>query len=150
MQSVPWRLRGSLLSPVTPLVCLLGGFAYTLRYRIRNLESLHQSLRLFLTVLQSCGVNLEEYGRREFELWSEEYGANHVEAMSCVRFPSGMISIYVDEEVLYPVDTIHYGPTLEDWSFESDFVQDFLATFWDMVENPPRDEIMPGTWVEDE
>lgn len=144
--------------PTTFLLCLF-------RIVDRRLDGSRDSSRveiklsLLLDVLMSCGVDLEEYGRREFDIWEREHGAKHLRSVSCVKivdwnwtmsrhlgYTYGSNAGWTHELMV----AIHYGPKPEDWFIEWDRNWDYAEVFWKMVENPLEVEVMPGSWVDDE
>lgn len=150
-QGAPWigRLLWSdeEVDTWTPLYCFFVGI---LRTRVLEAKHVVRGLRVLLAVLDDRGIDLVEYGRREFEIWRSELGAVHMEAVSCVKFLSWDWYVYVWWQRPELMEAIHYGPTPEDWFISWDRYQDYPEAFWNMVENPPRVEVMPGTWVDED
>lgn len=109
-------------------------------------------LNVLLHALRMCGVDLEAYGKDEFELWESEYGATHVATAACVNVLDWNCKRYRWKYGLVEdlMSAIHYGPNPEDWYIEWDTCRDYPEVFWNMVENPLQLEVMPGTWVNDE
>lgn len=116
-----------------------------------------EKFSMLLGVLTSCGVDLEEYGRREFDIWEHEHGAKHMRSVSCVKIGdwnwtrSRLLLDWRGESWINDLMVaIHYGPKREDWFIEWDWPWDYAEVFWNMVENPLQVEVMPGSWVDDE
>lgn len=115
-------------------------------------------LSILLGMLTSCGVDLEEFGRREFDIWEHKYGAKHMRSISCVNVLdwNWTESQCLGDGWYYPRWTnasmvaIHYGPKQEDWFIEWDRYWDYAEVFWNMVENVVEVEVMPGSWIDDE
>lgn len=97
-------------------------------------------LRLLLQDLKSCGIDLEEYGRNEWQAWRSS------------KLPYEDTKVFTSRAHRGPrLAFFNYGPEPKDWSFELDyFTPEYARDFWDMVEAPPPPPPMPGAWVEDD
>jgi hypothetical protein len=139
----------------TPLKAIFSGFQHwqyincqpntSLIFRDANTfvetdpEKVLVTVLLWLRVLESVGIDLEEYGREEKIIYQNGLAQNNYQ-FSLAR--KGEIPI----GVMYSF-TFTYGPTAADWKFWLiEQMDDNLSEFWDMVDHPER--AMPGYWDE--
>lgn len=151
----PWD-RHRTEVPMTFLSCFLGSDMEGLA-NVGEKESSKARLNMLLGVLKSCGVDLEAFGRIEFEIWESEYGATHMATVPCVKVLDWNWKTRRAIGHCWPpvwradlISAIYYGPTPEDWSIEYDRYRNWPAVFWKMVENPLQAEVMPGAWAGDD
>lgn len=147
----PWAEERAEELPATFLLCF---FCVVDRCFIdRRVQiSVEAKLKMLLGALMSCGIDLEAYGRREFDIWEHVYGSKHIRSISCV----GVLNWnwLKTRHLAYGqwksdlMVAIHYGPKLDDWIIEWDRCWDYPEVFWNMVENPLQVEVMPGSWVD--
>lgn len=162
MGTYQWRCAWDLLAkenmPTTILLCFFR-VANRCLWDRHGSSRLETKLSLLLDVLTSCGVDLETFGRREFDIWEHEHGAKHIRSVSCVKIVDWNWTM--SRPLRYPVlgcgeltndlmVAIHYGPKREDWFIECDRYWDYAEVFWNMVENPLEVEVMPGSWIDDD
>lgn len=156
-QKPRWKAQGN--QPTTFLLCFFRVARRVFNGCAQPRTRVESKLSLLLGVLKNCGVDLEEYGRREFEIWEHEHGAKHMRSVSCVKivdwnwtmsrhlgYTYGSNAGWTHELMV----AIHYGPNPEDWFIEWDRNWDFAEVFWKMVENPLEVEVMPGSWNDDD
>lgn len=158
METYNWQhLSGASMKETLPATFLLCFFRAVGRWFIdrRSQASVEARLDILLGAMMSCGIDLEAYGRREFDIWEHEYGSKHIRPISCVKVhvfnwtksqPLGSGSYWTYTHSL--MVAIHYGPKLEDWIIEWDRCWDYAEVFWNMVENPLQVEVMPGSWID--
>ena len=110
------------------------------------IKSIHQKRNLarstmiaWLEQLQTMGIDLLDYGRKEKELHMQEKVAKeYLEFYSPCR-----------EFVLIRLISFTYGPEPADWHFWfTEVMPKIFIQFWDMVDHPERS--MPGAWIEDD
>jgi hypothetical protein len=100
---------------------------------------------LWLQVLESAGIDLEEYGQKEKRLYQMDLATNLVDFNLSSRSQR-------DYDIIERISTIYsiifkYGPTPSDWKFWLiEQMDDSFSEFWDMVDHPER--AMPGYWDE--
>ncbi|KAL3292678.1 Ankyrin repeat-containing domain protein [Colletotrichum asianum] len=111
------------------------------RERRWMMQGMSRAMQFWLEDVQSAGIDLEEYGKRELAIYLKS---------SCTlrhRRGFGMAG---------PTSTLHnmrlvsfeYGPRPEDWYLVWDpDAYEFAGEFWNLIENPPLR--IPGGWVDD-
>lgn len=101
-------------------------------------------VRTWLNVLDSCGVDLEEYGRKEKDVQKNEQVGNVVIHGYTVNDSYQ----WGDRGLMSSSFIFSYGPQVSDWQFW--FIEQAdpsFHEFWNMVEFPERG--IPGAWNED-
>ncbi|KAL2880151.1 hypothetical protein SGCOL_004536 [Colletotrichum sp. CLE4] len=105
----------------------------------------HRFLRTWLEDLQTSGIDLEEYGRREMEIFKRD--ALLQDRRSRVR--STRDDGYYESYPGMRLTSFTYGPEPEDWKLVwSPEAEEYAGEFWDLIENPPLR--IPGGWVDDD
>jgi hypothetical protein len=117
------------------------------------------ALRLWLTQLQVCNVNLESYGESEHKMFRDRpLGAN-----SNTYYPTFARhwahtdwKVYGYERIkrtgftrAFNVRLLNFnrGPHLDDWEvYMVEDMPSIFMEFWDMIDHPER--AMPGAWVD--
>lgn len=109
----------------------------------RVLKKLMWKLQAIMSVLDSCGYDLLEFGRQEAAVWvSEDNTDRTVDDTLC-------LGIGDQHDGLPYVRALHYGSVPDEWYFELDFhYEDYAGDFWNLLENPHL--LMPGAWIEAE
>jgi hypothetical protein len=135
--------RSKLYSQVTPLSSMFAGFfseSHLSGYR--KLDP-GKAMSFYITTLYDSGVNLKEYGVREYLTW---------EPLECQKGWTGGPGYYYSYFSYYYFGRrrllgFSYGPTPGDWKvWENEPSDEFVGDFWSMVER--KEEVMPGTWIE--
>ena len=92
-------------------------------------------MRIWLEDLQSCGVDLLEYGKKEKELHG-----HYTEVLGdCRSYSNGCTLRLVG---------FTYGASPEDWKvWFSEPTDEYAGDFWWLVEQPDE-KPMPGMWVD--
>ncbi|TVY32214.1 hypothetical protein LSUB1_G008307 [Lachnellula subtilissima] len=89
--------------------------------------------------LQTMGIDLLEYGRKEKELHIQEKVAKEYFGHYLCRSICPKIRLI----------SFTYGPEPADWHFWfTEVMENYFIQFWDMVDHPER--AMPGAWIEDD
>ncbi|KID88698.1 Ankyrin repeat-containing domain protein [Metarhizium guizhouense ARSEF 977] len=103
-------------------------------------EEVNDNVRSLLDDVSRGGIRLEEYGRVEFSLFTNN---DFARTRRC-RAVMG----YNHEAVGGPyLVSLQYGSRPEDWRFVWDnLVEEFAGEFWEMLEIQPLN--MPGAWVD--
>ncbi|KUJ20770.1 uncharacterized protein LY89DRAFT_730786 [Mollisia scopiformis] len=133
----------------TPLLFVFYGFfedfeLFCPRFPMHPLNGATIAIQVWLRLLQSLGVSLNDYGRRE----------KSIHACSNVgkkwKF-TGKLSIRHHPHVVYKLTGFDYGPQLSDWRFyiteDMGHIDRYFRDFWDMIDHPER--AMPGAWIEE-
>jgi hypothetical protein len=113
-----------------------------------NPEKVLVTVFLWLRVLESAGIDLEEYGRKEKAIYQKGLVRNTYEYW----FPPPEREQPASGDIEDPINMIYsftfvYGPTPTDWKFWLiEQMDDSFSEFWDMVDHPER--AMPGYWDE--
>lgn len=135
---------------ITPLKSL---FKCVFFYYPSNLDPMHPlslALSKWISALYSCGVDLEEYGRREHLAWDDPDQKPTNPETEDTGFDSEGRFFKTRYQRLVGVDDcldFSYGRTPQDWKvWKHNFSADYVRMFWEMVER--REEVMPGTWVD--
>jgi hypothetical protein len=113
---------------------ILLGISCSIRSRGAASRRLNAMTRSWAADVESCGVPLEDYGRREKELF-ELYNYSASQPL----------------DGSWRVTDFTYGPQPEDWGVcvgISTADSPILADFWEMVDPSPL--AIPGAWIEDE
>jgi len=101
------------------------------------------SMMTWIERLQTVGIDLVEYGRKEKELHiqekvNKEYFYRQTQPTSHQRTFTRIRLI-----------SFTYGPEPVDWHFWfTEVMESYFTQFWDMVDHP--ESAMPGAWIEDE
>ncbi|QYS96584.1 hypothetical protein H0G86_003823 [Trichoderma simmonsii] len=175
---VPWDAYEVTAWTGTPLISLIGG---TLCYLCPNInyphwdELFHGCLRKWLALLQSAGVDLMEYGKRELAVFRDPdintRGAFDAEAIessrTMLRHPmaSGGLKatlhhmgrknrrvVYTDrsgEQYWLPfrITSLDVGPNPDDWRLSWAIEFEYMACqFWRLIEQ--QETTMPGSWID--
>lgn len=126
---------------LTPFICL---FVAYITYG--GCRALQRTVSSYLSVLEKCGVELQNFGRREFDIWELKYGAIHKKDTQYVAV--GHWNWEIDNLRDDPGGTtaklmgIYYGS--KTWSLDWDYLQIHASEdFWRMVENQSRTKLMP-------
>lgn len=140
------RLKG--FHKATPFICMLLTFGPYEGYKV-----FENHIVSFLSVLERCGLDLQKFGRREFDTWEHEYGAIHNTDAQYVAIGHWNYKTRTSSSdplsALANLTGIHYGGRT--WSFDWDCTQIHLSEdFWRMVENQSDMKPMPGAWIGDE
>lgn len=138
---------------MTPLLCLLDGLSSCRFYWPEEClpQSPQTALTMWLEVLQSSGVDLLKYGRKESKI-----NASHSMER---RFPFFLTTKEYDDddEDYLELDYFTYGRSVADWQIPEYIYDSVLCSFqdfWSMVEwemeiadiSTPE-MMMPGAWV---
>jgi hypothetical protein len=101
---------------------------------------------LWLRVLESAGIDLEQYGQKEKLIYQKGLAEN-IYWFTLVQKETGADTKEpIRRYVMYSF-TFIYGPTAADWKFWLiEQMDDSFWEFWDMVDHPER--AMPGYWDE--
>ncbi|KAI1081378.1 hypothetical protein F5B20DRAFT_63152 [Whalleya microplaca] len=104
------------------------------RYNIgKPLISMHRTLEAWLDAMRQVGVDLNDYGRREMELFRQI-------DLNIIR-----IGGWLDALRLIGIT---YGPRPEDWRIHIDEPTDgFAGEFWELIEDKPLP--IPGAWIDE-
>ncbi|PKK48791.1 hypothetical protein CI102_6677 [Trichoderma harzianum] len=175
---VPWDAHEVTAWTGTPLISLIGG---TLCYLCPNINYnhwdglFHGCLRKWLTLLQSAGVDLLEYGKRELAVLRDfdanTKGAFDAEAIetsrTLIRHPMAKGNMkdriyhvgykngqttWTDrsgEQYWLPfrIISLEVGANPDDWKLSWAFEFEYMACqFWRLIEGQERP--MPGSWVD--
>ncbi|CEJ89519.1 hypothetical protein VHEMI05360 [[Torrubiella] hemipterigena] len=99
----------------------------------------------WLEDLAACGIDLEEYGRNEANVFVSS-NLTMQENLCYFKTSDGQSS-----PVFGPsVTKFSYGPVPADWTFVWDYcIPAYAREFWQMVEPPPPSG-MPGSWIDEE
>ncbi len=122
-----------------------------------QLTHFQTGVRAWLELLLQAGINLEDYGRREFR--------HHLKSRASLEFPffdrssrhkAAEYRKAMEWESLTSVDyliyyrklrlvSFQYGPLPSDWHFwVTEAMEYYFLEFWDMVDHPER--TIPGAW----
>lgn len=101
-------------------------------------SSINEAIRVYLRMLQTCGVDL-----------TSPSGGKVLTQESCI-WANGIESPFIEtEEVTLYCMGITYGPKPEDWRFWiADDMESYAGDFWELVD--PRPLWMPGGWIEED
>lgn len=101
----------------------------------------HELLCYWLEELSECGVDLEEYGRTETELFEQ----------GSVSWSDGDRTHDGDRETeaAWRVASLKYGKTVEEWSISVEFGGSSKVTEGEQEAKNPK-QTLPGSWVEEE
>ncbi|KAL2060911.1 hypothetical protein VTL71DRAFT_8963 [Oculimacula yallundae] len=116
------------------------------------LNMITNGVQAWLQVLESCGIDLEEYGRKESSLYANSTISN-VMRYGCtltadVARCKKQKRYYGHRRTLRSSFIFSYGPTAADWQFfYIDQADNSAAEFWEMIEDPKFD--IPGAWTDD-
>lgn len=134
----------------TPFSCIFVAFI-----TFGGCRALERTVSSYLSVLERCGVDVREFGRREFDIWERSYGAIHKKDTQYVAIGHWDWKIGGDILTDHPrwaaaqLMGIYYGS--KTWSFDWDRSQIHASEdFWRMVENPRGANSMPGAWFDDD
>jgi hypothetical protein len=142
-------------TPFWLLIDTMRSYSSGIPLRRHNLNPI-SAIKMWLTDLFTCGVDLQKYGTEEYLLLN-----NFIRDRLEDRLWS---SDYVDRLFLPRLINFSYGPNPDDWVFWfSEVTDQFAGDFWEMVEagqNPAQETVtlttqetvtstMPGSWNED-
>jgi hypothetical protein len=100
---------------------------------------------LWLRVLESAGIDLEEYGHEEKLLYQKGLARNICSFRVAGRLKWNLGTAMPTWKIYSVI--FKYGPTPSDWKFWLiEQMDDSFWEFWDMVDHPER--AMPGYWDE--
>ena len=114
-------------------------------------EIMNVVLRVWLSQLQICNVDLRSYGEREYKVFCSrscemlragpyDPGMWHKHALR----RRGRTNFYV--RPIVRLINFNYGPQLDDWTiFTTEEFPSLFLDFWTMVDRPER--AVPGAWV---
>lgn len=106
---------------------------------------LNRNIRDWLEDLATCGIDLEEYGKRESTIYSAGKWVFQDNGFSIEDWNGERMTFFGPR-----VARFSYGPTPADWVFEWDhLVPQYARDFWEMVEalSPSG---MPGSWIDED
>jgi hypothetical protein len=118
----------------TPLSAFLSGYFESFEYDMVTPSACNTALKIWLTDLKSAGVDLDDFGRAEKDLYDsgaigEDYPASWVRGQ-------------------YRLINFTYGTSPHDWHLWISEASDlFAGEFWDMIQR--EEEVMPGAWPDD-
>jgi len=102
----------------------------------KQTNALTDITQLYLADLNDSGVDLEQFGRREKQMWHEDMVSKEFKIWC---------GDYLSEVTIVGFT---YGKTPADFKLWISEVSDqFAGEFWHMIENPC--ERMPGAWIEE-
>lgn len=112
-----------------------------------------RALRHWLEDLKSCGIDLNEYGRTETNIFLDH---EWVRSQVYIYKPqvgrpngSGVRFDMVPSAPFFRLNGFSYGPEPQDWKFDWEMEYgEMVAEFWDLIEDPPVKMI--GAWVDDD
>lgn len=125
---------------LTPLLCVIVSsiLHYHREPRPRSFRRTRISLEIWLEDLNSSGIDLLEYGRREKLMYDQLAVSGRF-----WHFESG---------IGYRLSRFVFGASPSDWSIEVEETFDgpgFFGDFWSSVEErEPEEKAIPGMWVE--
>ncbi|KAK8052481.1 hypothetical protein PG993_003866 [Apiospora rasikravindrae] len=100
--------------------------------------AMNEAIKVYLEMLQTCGVDLASVCGSEVPLWEAQ----------ARRWRNGHPIIETCRLTLYYIGLTH-GPNPEDWRFfTAENTEAYAGDFWDMVDPSPL--WMPGGWVEED
>lgn len=107
------------------------------------MQGVSRATLFWLEDVQSAGIDLEEYGRRELAIYlSSSCTLRHRRSFGLMR------GYYWSDIQNMRLVSFEYGPRPEDWFLVWDTdACEFSGEFWDLLENPPL--CIPGGWVDD-
>ncbi|OTA68466.1 hypothetical protein K449DRAFT_145961 [Hypoxylon sp. EC38] len=104
------------------------------------LKATPSALRVWLEALEQAGVDLNTYGRREHEIFTNN-DSYHYFGLPWI------IEYYYSFPVNYYLVDFSYGPEPDDWKlYWSEPTDELAGDFWELIENPPLH--IPGSWVD--
>ncbi|KAK1688432.1 hypothetical protein BDP55DRAFT_655910 [Colletotrichum godetiae] len=106
---------------------------------------IHKLLRMWLEDMQTSSIDLDEYGRREMEVFKRDALLQERR----LRIRSTRDDGYYESYPGMRLTSFTYGPEPEDWKLVwSPEAEEYAGEFWDLIENPPLR--IPGGWVDDD
>ncbi|KAK7955656.1 uncharacterized protein PG986_004878 [Apiospora aurea] len=109
------------------------------------LKSVNTGLQEWIAMLIEAGVDVEEYGRREWDILKDTNPKSYISFTAGPRWRK-------DHELPFKANELYlygfkYGPNVEDWDILCNEPTDrFAGEFWDLVEDRPLD--IPGAWYD--
>jgi hypothetical protein len=139
LNSLAWEL--------TPLLFIFSAFfddPWGNSMRMPILTEALVPIQMWLRLLQTSGIDLEEYGRTEKVVHATSRALK--KRWLCSRWrPNGYCDFF------YRLISFDYGPEPSDWKFwlveDTHWMKDDFCEFWDMIDHPER--AIPGAWSED-
>lgn len=129
-------------NPVTPLMTLIEASMY--RMPGGDWGYVHRCLMLWLSVVQSNGHDLEEYGRRENELLADK----ELNLKRHIYFERINKKYSPRSKHVVCLRGYKYGAEPKDWEILWSVPEKgWAAAFWRLVEDGRQ--LVPGAWVED-
>ncbi|KAI1324891.1 hypothetical protein F5Y16DRAFT_402018 [Xylariaceae sp. FL0255] len=109
-------------------------------------DQIHGIQQIWLSWVQTAGYDLHKYGQREHEIFCSQNSGLGRELLwrpHMYSKPGSYLKLRLRG--------FTFGPRLEDWKiFWSDPGTNYAADFWRIVEDRPRDDIMPGSWIDED
>lgn len=121
----------------SPLSSFLQGYLNYCDIHNCNADGCNNALKIWLTDLQTHGLDLEDFGRIEKQLTDDQDIKKNYECDFANEYMASrrLISLF-------------YGPSPDAWHlWWSEFSDDYFEGFWDLVER--QMEVMAGAWPED-
>ena len=143
-----WRLvlqemitLGADLHPIdqssrTPFVQVLNGFIHKWDLDTPVKSSIESGVKIWLCFLQSCGVDLSEYRKREEESYEQGLVGGEIRGIQ-----------HRGSWATAKIASFTYGNSPSDWHFKMECK--FLEPGQDYGQEPGKVEEMPGGWIED-
>jgi hypothetical protein len=98
-----------------------------------QISSPNEALRAWLTDLKSTGIDIQEFGEIEHEIWKSDLNRRDLGSENG------------DNPGCHRLIAFSYGPYVDDWSvWLSPEWDNFIRDFWKLVERPV--ETMAGEW----
>lgn len=119
----------------------------------------HRGRQIFdwIRILQSSGIDLEHYGRKERSIFKMGKRNNfeslvflsRINRVEALDFEGPMKPVISYELGWSSLIDFTYGPCVEDWKFWfSEPTDRFAGKFWSLIEDPPLMSLVPGAWVD--
>ncbi|TGO16587.1 hypothetical protein BTUL_0026g00400 [Botrytis tulipae] len=111
----------------------------------------------WIKILQSSGIDLEHYGRKERSIFKMKKRNNFESLVFLSRINrveaadhGGPMKPVINFELGWSsLIDFNYGPCVEDWKFWfSEPTDRFAGEFWSLIEDPPLMNLVPGAWVD--
>jgi len=145
LNSPAWRLYNQMR--FTPLLLVFSGFFEGYSATPRRIYTPNNAvivIRMWLRLLHTSGVDLDEYGRKEKLAHTNSKVRKKWACREWLGFPRCRY-------LTYKLTSFSYGPEPSDWKFwiteDMSLMDKYFREFWDMVDHPER--AMPGAWVEE-
>jgi hypothetical protein len=132
----------------TPLLAVFQGI-FTIRPFSKPWSRVQDVLKNWVLLLQSCGVDLVLYGRREKAIWAQRNVDNETTYHIIKRRPKFFDVRHPRQYVMICKRLIGstFHPDPNKWVFwENEHSDCFAGDFWMMVER--KEESMPGSWID--